>query len=295
MNARISAMMCLLCVLGAADLTRAEDPYSQRVADPYALSSGLPNMSSGTLEPYFYAFAGVAIPFSQDATFQDGTLPTVIPNVDYTMSHSWGASAGIWFPTRNKLWGFDLGLELTGYVWYPDVGCCRDFFNNDPTGSSNSQGLANQGTTTEGNGVYIGPNFLIRYPMAISEAYPNGRWHPYVGIGVGAHQMGMRTGGFRGGSLTAFDTTQRDTTIGFQGLGGIKVHLFKYVAAFAEAKYLYAHHNGLSSDRYGDSVFGTLCFGTGVDCPGPVVHPYSSTIQTVLVHAGLAFHFDWKP
>jgi len=290
MNARISAMMCLLCVLGAADLIRAEDPYSQRVADPYALSSGLPTMSSGTLEPYFSIMAGVAIPFSQDATFQDGTLPTVVPNVDYQMKHSWGGSAGVWFPTRNKLWGFDLGMELTGYVWYPDVACCRDFFNNDPTGANNG-GNPNNGTTTEADGVYVGPNFLIRYPMAISESYPNGRWHPYVGIGVGAHQMGMKPGGFRGGTLINANTTQRDTTIGFQGVGGIKVHLFKYVAAFAEAKYLYAHHNGLSSDRFGQSPPGSL----GLGPPGPFVNPYSSTINTVLVHAGLSFHFDWKP
>ena len=77
MNARISAMMCLLCVLGSADLTRAEDPYSQRVADPYAISPDPPTMSSGTLEPYFSIMAGVAIPFSRDATFQDGTQPTI--------------------------------------------------------------------------------------------------------------------------------------------------------------------------------------------------------------------------
>jgi len=290
MNARISAMMCLFCVLGSADLTRAEDPYSQRVADPYALSSGLPTMSSGTFEPYFSMMAGVAIPFSQDATFQDGTQPTVVPNVDYTMNHSWGGSAGIWFPTRNKLLGFDLGLELTGYVWYPDVACCRDFFNNDPTGANNG-GFPNRGTTTEISGVYVGPNFLIRYPMAISESYPNGRWHPYVGIGVGAHQMGMKPGGFRGGTLINADTTQRTTTIGFQGVGGIKAHLFKYVAAFVEAKYLYAHHNGLSSDRFAQSPDGGLLVGT----PGPFVNPYSSTITTIFVHAGLSLHFDWKP
>jgi hypothetical protein len=178
--------------------------------------------------------------------------------------------------------GFDLGVEITGYVWHPDVACCRDFFNNDPA--------TNNGTTTEVDGVYVGPNFLIRYPMAISEAYPNGRWHPYVGIGVGAHQMAMAPGGFRGGTLVNVNTKQRDTTIGFQGLGGIKVHLFKYVAAFAEAKYLYAHHNGLSSDRFALSPGGTLGGG-----PGPTVNPYSSTINTVLVHAGLSFHFDWKP
>ncbi|UVT15249.1 MAG: hypothetical protein H8K04_15730 [Nitrospira sp.] len=289
MKARISAMICLLCVLGSADFTRAEDPYSQRVADPYALSSGLPTMSSGTLEPYFSLMAGVAIPFSQDATFSDGTQPTVVRDVDYQMKHSWGGSAGIWFPTRNKLAGFDLGIEITGYVWYPDVACCRDFYNNDPTGANNG-GFPNRGTTTEISSVYIGPNFLIRYPMAISEAYPNGRWHPYVGIGVGAHQMGMKPGGFRGGSLRNADTTQRDTTVGFQGVGGIKAHLFKYVAAFVEAKYLYAHHTGLSSDRFAQSPDGGL-----VNAVGPFMNPYTSTINTVLVHAGLSIHFDWKP
>ncbi len=291
MNARISAMMCLLCVLGSADLTRADDPYSQRVADPYAISPDPPGMSSGMPELYFSVMAGLAIPSTRDATFQDGTQPTVIENVDYQMKHSWGGSAGIWFPTRHKLWGFDLGVEITGYVWYPDVACCRDFYNNDPTGANQVNGIANRGTTTEVDGVYVGPNFLIRYPMAISEAYPNGRWHPYVGIGVGAHQIGMKPGGFRGGTLTHVNTTQRDTTIGFQGVGGIKAHLFKYVAAFVEAKYLYAHHNGLSSDRFGNSPDGSLAIGA----PGPFVNPYSSTVDTILVHAGLSMHFDWKP
>ena len=294
MNARISAVMCLLCVLGSADLTRAEDPYSQRVADPYALSPGLPTMSSGTPELYFSLMAGVALPFSRDATFQDGTQPTVIENVDYQMKFSWGGSGGIWFPTRNKLAGFDLGVELTGYVWYPDVACCREFYNNDSTGTNpgNSVGAVNQGTTTEIGGIYVGPNFLLRYPMAISEGYPNGRWHPYIGIGLGAHQMAMKPGGARGVELFAAVTDQRDTTIGFQALGGIKAHLFKYVAAFVEAKYLYAHHRGLSTDRYGQSPQTVAPFGGQPDI---IVNPYSSTIDTIFVHAGLSMHFDWKP
>ena len=291
MNARISAMICLLCVLGSADLTRAEDPYSQRVADPYALSPDPPTMSSGTIEPYLSFMAGFGVPLSTDATFTDGTQPTVVQDVNYQTKFSLGGNLGLWFPTRNKLAGFDVGLEITGYVWYPDVACCRDFYNNDPTGNFQVDGIANRGTTTEISGVYVGPNFLIRYPMAISEGYPNGRWHPYVGIGLGAHQMGMKPGGFRGGTLMNSNTTQRDTTIGFQALGGIKAHLFKYVAAFVEAKYLYSHHNGLSTDRFGNSPDGSLFIGT----PGPFVNPYSSTIDTILVHAGLSMHFDWKP
>ncbi|WP_413933654.1 hypothetical protein [Nitrospira sp. BLG_1] len=295
MKARMSAMICLLCVLGSADLTRAEDPYTQRVADPYALSDGLPNMSSGTLEPYLSFFAGVGIPFSQDATFTDGTSPRVVQDVDYVSKFSLGGNLGVWFPTRNKLFGFDLGLELTGFLWYPDVHCCQDNYNRDPATGA--------GTSTEISGLYIGPNFLIRYPMAISEAYPNGRWFPYVGIGVGMHQMAMRPGGAHGvTTYFALDNTrtnpiteQRNTSVGFQGVGGIKAHLFKYVAGFIEVKYVRAHHDGLLTDRFGASP--------AQQFPGPtdpadgflIVNPYSSTIDTIFVHAGLSMHFDWKP
>ncbi len=307
MKTRISAIVCLLCILGCSDLSRAEDPYSQRVADPYALSSGLPSMSSGTPELYLNMMAGVAIPRREDATFTDGPpgVPTVITDVNYRQTHSWGGSAGIWFPTRNKLAGLDLGFEITGYVWYPDVACCRDFFNNDPTGKfqvTDTQTLTpgvqnhvpNNGTTTEISGVYVGPNFLLRYPMAISDAYPNGRWFPYVGIGVGAHQMATGPGGFRGGLLLNSTTASRNTTVGFQGVGGIKVHLIKYVAAFVEAKYLWSHHNGLTTDRFGNSGQGEILIPPG-NPTGVVSNPYSSTIETIFVHAGLSLHFDWKP
>jgi opacity protein-like surface antigen len=285
MNARISALMCLLCVLGSADLTRAEDPSSQRVADPYALSPDPPTMSSGTLEPYISVMAGIAVPRSHDATFTDGTQPTVVPNIDYQTKHSVGGNAGIWFPTRHKLAGFDLGVEITGFIWYADVACCQDNYNRDPATGA--------GTTTEINGIYIGSNFLIRYPMAISEAYPNGRWHPYVGIGVGAHQMAMKPGGQRGVGFQNAITELRDTTVAFMGVGGIKAHLFKYVAVFAEAKYIHAHHSGLTTDRFGQSgaAFDPETGFQGVQ----VANPYESTIDTILAHAGLSFHFDIKP
>ena len=296
MNVRISAMMCLLCVLGSSDLTRAEDPYSQRVADPYAVSPDPPTMSSGTLEPYMSFFAGIGIPRSHDATFTDGTTPTFIEDVDYKTKFSLGGNLGVWFPTRNKLLGFDLGMELTGFLWYPDVHCCRENYN----GQTDVNGEF-QGTSTEIQGLYIGPNFLIRYPMAISESYPNGRWFPYVGIGVGMHQMAMRPGGARGLSACCqpggnLETNpipdQRDTTVGWMAMGGVKAHLFKYVAAFVEAKYLQAHHDGLLTDRFGQSQIITFPATGGSPL---VLNQYSSTIDTILVHAGLSIHFDWKP
>ncbi|MBS0149915.1 MAG: hypothetical protein JSR31_03180 [Nitrospira sp.] len=293
MKARISAMMCLLCVLGSADLTRAEDPYSQRVADPYALSPDPPTISSGTPELYLSFMTGVALTRGEDATFTDGTSPRVVKDVEYRNNFSLGGNLGIWFPTRNKLWGFDLGMELTGFLWQADVGCCQNNYNRDPA--------TGNGTTTEIQGLYIGPNFLIRYPMAISEAYPNGRWFPYVGIGVGMHQMAMRPGGSRGvsaccqpgGNLEANPIPdQRDTTVGWQAVGGVKAHLFKYLAFFVEAKYLQAHHDGMLTDRFGQSVGPTLPTTGGSTL---FLNQYSSSIDTIFVHAGLSLHFDWKP
>ena len=62
MKTRISAIVCLLCVLGTPLSTLAED------TEP-------PTISSGTLEPYLSFMAGVAVPRSEDATFTDGVLP----------------------------------------------------------------------------------------------------------------------------------------------------------------------------------------------------------------------------
>jgi hypothetical protein len=250
-------------------------------------------MSSGTPELYLSFMTGVALPRSEDATFTDGTQPAVVKNVDYHTKFSIGGNAGVWFPTRNKLAGFDLGMELTGFLWFPDAPCCQQNYNGVTTPSG-----AFQGTTTEIQGLYIGPNFLVRYPMGISETYPNGRWHPYVGIGVGMHQMSMRPGGFHGASSCcvvggALNTNpnpdQRDTSIGWMGMAGAKAHLFKYVAAFAEVKYIQAHHDGLTSDRFGQSpVFNFV--GNAL-----VVNQYSSSIQTIVMHMGLSIHFDIKP
>jgi hypothetical protein len=262
MKTRISAMICLLCVLGYPLSASAEDE--------------LPTISSGTLEPYLSFMAGVSLPFSQDATFRNGDVER---DIDYQMKQSIGGNAGIWFPTRNKLLGFDLGGEIEGFVWYPDIACCRNGVN----GTLNPDGSF-EGTTTEMQGIYVGANFMIRRPMGISEAYPNGRWFPYVGVGVGAHQISYRPGGFRGASTVPL-TDQRNTAPAFLAKGGVKVHLFKYLAAFAEAKYTHAYHDELGTDRFGVSQPDGDLF----------LDLYNSHIRTIHVHAGLSLHFDIKP
>ncbi len=246
MKTRISAIVCLLCVLGYAEVTRAEDPYNQRVADPYAISPDPPTMSSGTIEPYLSFMAGMAIPFSQDATFRNGDVDEGECRLSDETVDRWQRGALV--SNQKQVVGIRSRCvkspAIFGIRTWPAVG---NNFNGvtDPDGSF-------QGTTTEMQGIYVGSNFLIRYPMAISEAYPNGRWYPYVGIGGGAHQMAYEARWNPWGCVCRTPITdQRDTTVAFQAVGGFKVHLFKYVAAFAEAKYLHAHHSGLGTDRFG--------------------------------------------
>ena len=279
MKTRISAVVCFLCVVGS--------PFSSSAAD-----SEPPTISSGTPELYISFLTGYANTSSADATFTDGTQPAVVTGVDYRKNFSLGGNLGVWFPTRDKLAGLDLGLALTGFLWQADAGWGQENFNGV------TQPTQFNGTTTETQGLFIGPEFLIRVPMAISENYPNGRWHPYVGMAVGMHQMAQRPGGTRGISFFNFNPggalntnpipDQRDTTIGWGPVGGIKGHLFKYVAAFAEARYLMAHHDGLTSDRFGLST-------NNLTGDALVVNQYSSSIHTILVHVGLSLHFDIRP
>jgi hypothetical protein len=97
----------------------------------------------------------------------------------------------------------------------------------------------------------------------------------------------MKPGGQRGVGFFRAITEERDTTVAFQGVGGIKAHLFKYVAVFAEAKYIHAHHTGLTTDRFGTTP---PLFTTEFN-----VNRYESTIDTILAHAGISIHFDIKP
>ena len=293
MKTRISAIVGLLCVLGF----------------PFAASADTepPTISSGTPELYMSFMSGIGMTRSADATFTDGSgaikgVSDIVPDVDYRNNFAIGGNAGVWFPTREKLWGFDLGMELTGFLWQADV-APRNFFNQDPTTTPPA------GTTTEIQGLYIGPNFLLRYPLAISEAYPNGRWFPYVGLGVGMHQMAMRPGGTHGisaigtcclggGNLnTNARPDQRNTSYGWLVMGGVKAHLFKYLAGFVEAKYIMAHHDNLVTDRYGLSSGGDAFPTFPAPPTGSTIffNEYSSSVNSIHVHAGLSIHFDIKP
>ena len=75
-------------------------------------------------------------------------------------------------------------------------------------------------------------NLLFRYPIWATPDLPQGRWYPYVGIGGGAQRARLSTVGYEETSYSPC----------FQGMGGVKFFVIKYLALFGEAKWSQGWH-----------------------------------------------------
>lgn len=75
-------------------------------------------------------------------------------------------------------------------------------------------------------------NLLFRYPIGATTDMPQGRWYPYVGIGGGAQRAKL--------SVMGYEETRYSPC--FQGMGGIKFFVIKYLAFFGEAKWTQGWH-----------------------------------------------------
>ncbi|NOU08943.1 MAG: outer membrane beta-barrel protein [Nitrospira sp.] len=128
-----------------------------------------------------------------------------VQDVELENSPSFGGKIGLWVTAPRKTLGIDIGAEIN-----------VTHFDPDPTM----------------NATYFGVNLMARLPMGVGPELPNGRWFPYVGLGGGAQRLSVEVLGFKEGN----------TVTAFQGLGGVKVFLFKHVAVFAEGKFTHASH-----------------------------------------------------
>ena len=186
---------------------------------------------------YVSGFGGYSFPFKTDLSFQGAT---VISDLELDKSPSFGGKVGMWFTTSRKTLGIDIGTEV-------DV----TNFNPDTPG------------TLQLNATFFGVNVLARVPMGVTPELPNGRWFPYIGVGGGAQRL----------TLEAPGTTEgRHTAPAFQGLGGIKVFLFKNVAVFGEGKFTHASH--------------TLTFQSGLSTA-----EFDLTVNALHGVGGLSVHF----
>jgi opacity protein-like surface antigen len=142
-----------------------------------------------------------------------------------------GAKFGYFF-TRPFLGGH-FGTELEFYYTEPEASSQTVTFSGTGVGVPPNGQVTTPSVTFEVFTVAL--NLLYRFPLITSEAFPNGRLQPYVGVGAGAFIATMET------RTTPLDSNVRveDTDVkpGVQALGGLKFFVTRNVALFAEYRF----------------------------------------------------------
>ncbi|MGH7309417.1 MAG: outer membrane protein [Candidatus Rokuibacteriota bacterium] len=188
-------------------------------------------------ELYLAVFGGAAfseskvtetrIDLSPLGTALDGKLD----KVDFNDSFLVGAKFGYFF-TRPFLGGH-FGTELELYYTQPEASSQTVTFSGTGLGVPPNNQLPLPSVSFEVFTVAL--NLLYRLPLFTSEAYPNGRLQPYIGVGVGAFFAKMET---RASILEADPRIKdRDEQPGVQALGGLKFFVTRNVALFAEYRF----------------------------------------------------------
>ena len=190
----------------------------------------------------FGAFGGLA--FHGDTTFQNNILinPSIGPepvnvkgtNLRFEDSEAFGAKISAWYLPKKRSWQPQIGFEIDWTRFTADV----------PGGQiipATGGGLI---SGTPIGSIIFGPlrkefaidnmtfNLLFRYPIWATPDIPHGRWYPYVGIGGGAQRARL--------SIMGYEETSYSPC--FQGMGGIKFFVIKYLALFGEAKWTQGWH-----------------------------------------------------
>ena len=197
---------------------------SQLARTPRSLAlAGLLLLSPGPAgaEPYGGLVVGVA--FTRDTDVDQKVFGTAtFEDIGFDTSIVFGGKAGYFFET--PVLGGNTGLELEVYHFRPDIGT--------QTVGVSANGLS--GTTTFRHAdlhvTAIGLNGLYRFPLARSAEFPQGRFHPYAGVGLGAFIARFET------RTTALDVPtdfgDTDVRVGAQALAGARFFLMPHVALF---------------------------------------------------------------
>src|SRR5919198_1629363 len=166
---------------------------------------------------------GISMPVRANLNQQDSAVPlnNVQANSISLQSSIMGAAKwSIWDTRSRSLTGLDFGIELEAMTFKPDIKAQR------------------AGTVTVTSELPIrsylaGLTLLARYPFAVTDELPFGRWYPYIGVGGGASISDMQVMG----------SSDRDVSPYIQGLAGAKVFLNRSFALFAEYKATRASHH----------------------------------------------------
>ena len=230
-----------------------------------------PNFAAS--EPYAGLFVGAAIP--QDSDVESGVFQfqkVTFKDVESDASALFGGKAGFFFDTT--VLGGNLGLELEVYHFRPDIETQTVSFSTNGSGGQTTFIGADVHVTT------VGLNGLYRLPLGRSSDFPEGRFHPYAGVGLGAFIASLET------RTTVLDanTTFGDTDVkpGFQAVAGTRFFLTRHIALFTEYKFVHTadFKFNLVSDQ-----------GTRLGVPTVQIDKLELNLSTHMHEAGIAYHW----
>src|SRR5207244_13241889 len=126
------------------------------------------------IDLYISIIGGVALPSKTDLTEVSPGSSVTARDVKLDNSPSIGGKIGMYTTQFRARSGLDFGVE-----W--DI----TNFSPDQKGNQILNGGAVVTTPVNMNSTLIAVNLLARKPFGVTQDLPNGRWHPYVGIGGG--------------------------------------------------------------------------------------------------------------
>ena len=176
------------------------------------------------------------VQFNQATNLSTGLVEPVdakATNLRFEDSGTFGAKLTAWNLPRKYSWQPQIGFEIDWTRFTADVpnGQVLPAFGTFQT-TGTPIGFAIFGVGPQFAVDNMALNLLFRYPIWATPDMPQGRWHPYIGIGGGAQRAKL--------SILGYEETSTSPSV--QALGGIKFFVIKYLALFGEAKWTQGWH-----------------------------------------------------
>ena len=198
--------------------------------------SALPPLASAQVLPGWdfsvSGFGGAAIPLNSDIKLSGFGASATMQDMKFDTSPSFGGKLTAWTTLLRQATGFDFGAEVDVTHSDPDVSPQTFTLSGSIAGVSFATPVRLLQKVDVGSTI-VGVNLLARYPFGVSATFPNGRWHPYLGLGGGADIANVEVLGVK----------NTDTAAAFQALAGVKFLLTKNIGLFVEYKFTDADHS----------------------------------------------------
>jgi hypothetical protein len=216
------------------------------------------------------AFGGKAFNSNEDVkiNFGEGSGATTgtAHGVNLNDSLTFGAKVTAWYLPRQYNWQPQIGLELDYTKFTADL----DPQTVGGTGTSLTPGMEIVAVTVNSHQDFsvnvLAANLLFRYPIWATPELPQGRFYPYIGVGIGVERAHT--------SVPIISHQETSYSPALQGMVGLKFFIFRNFALFGEWKRTTGWH--------------TFTYDGAGAPPG-----YSErwTIASNLVVGGIAIHF----